>query len=232
MAGRYRTEQERIDAMTVEISNPNVMGSGYIQHPPQRPFEKPLEVQPPTVAQFDFPTEYSHYNGGGHRGNGGTSRSQPRKAEAAHAHPRYQGHQPANGKAQYPHINGRPAQMQHSNQRSNGAGAAAPRTVPMANKPSAQTSGPRHTMTQPRQPLSQQPQPTAAAGTHVSMHAHAPLPGPPASARQETAVPNVAQLGLSDNARPAAKAEAEPEGPKLSKSQMMRLRKKKREGKI
>ena len=45
-------------------------------------------------------------------------------------------------------------------------------------------------------------------------------------------MPNVAQLSLSNNARPAAKPEEEEEGPKLSKSQMMRLRKKKREGKI
>lgn len=30
--------------------NPNVVGSGYIQFPPQRPFEKPVQVQPPTVA--------------------------------------------------------------------------------------------------------------------------------------------------------------------------------------
>lgn len=50
--------------------------------------------------------------------------------------------------------------------------------------------------------------------------------------RQENAMPNVSQLSLTGNGRPAAKAEAEEEGPKLSKSQMMRLRKKKREGKI
>lgn len=32
------------------VQNPNVVGSGYIQFPPQRPFEKPVQVQPPTVA--------------------------------------------------------------------------------------------------------------------------------------------------------------------------------------
>ncbi len=31
--------------------NPNlVVGSGYIQHPPQRPFAQPLQYQPPTLA--------------------------------------------------------------------------------------------------------------------------------------------------------------------------------------
>ena len=32
------------------LQNPNVVGSGYIQHPPQRPFAAPLQMQPPTVA--------------------------------------------------------------------------------------------------------------------------------------------------------------------------------------
>ena len=46
--------------------------------------------------------------------------------------------------------------------------------------------------------------------------------------REETAL-----LSLADNGRPAAAtAEPEQEGPKLSKSQLMRLRKKKREGKM
>lgn len=32
------------------MQNPNVVGSGFIAFPPQKPFEKPLIVQPPTVA--------------------------------------------------------------------------------------------------------------------------------------------------------------------------------------
>ena len=32
------------------LQNPNVVGSGYIQHPPQKPFAAPLQMQPPTVA--------------------------------------------------------------------------------------------------------------------------------------------------------------------------------------
>ncbi len=31
------------------LQNPNVVGSGYIAHPPQKPFEKPLTVQPTTI---------------------------------------------------------------------------------------------------------------------------------------------------------------------------------------
>eukprot|EP00884_Botryococcus_braunii_P015563 jgi/Botrbrau1/2690/Bobra.0203s0033.1 len=54
--GRPLTEQERIDQATLEITNPNVVGSGYIQHPPQRPFEKPVLVQPPTIV-VDVPED-------------------------------------------------------------------------------------------------------------------------------------------------------------------------------
>ncbi len=51
--------------------------------------------------------------------------------------------------------------------------------------------------------------------------------------RQAAAVPVQAQLSLESSVRPAAaKAEPEQEGLKLSKSQLMRLRKKKREGKV
>lgn len=32
------------------MQNPNVVGSGYIQHAPQKPFAAPLQMQPPTVA--------------------------------------------------------------------------------------------------------------------------------------------------------------------------------------
>ncbi|RMZ54998.1 hypothetical protein APUTEX25_000515 [Auxenochlorella protothecoides] len=45
----YRTNQERVDALTLQISNPNIVGSGFIQHPPQRPFERPVLLQPETI---------------------------------------------------------------------------------------------------------------------------------------------------------------------------------------
>lgn len=39
-----------IDDMTMKITNPNVVGSGFISFPPQKPFEKPVFFQPPTVS--------------------------------------------------------------------------------------------------------------------------------------------------------------------------------------
>ncbi|KAK9917154.1 hypothetical protein WJX75_001363 [Coccomyxa subellipsoidea] len=225
--GQYRTEQERIDAMTVQISNPNIVGSGYIQHPPQRPFERPLEMQPPTVAQFDFPAEYSRYNGGGNKGTSSNSnRNQPRRAEATYSPQKSGGYQQANGIAPHAQTNGRTAQPHHSSQRSNGGGAATPRTTPSNPKPRA--AGPPRAVPQPNQPLPHQAQQGSIAGAHASLPAHSAATALPASPREETAL-----LSLADNGRPAAAtAEPEQEGPKLSKSQLMRLRKKKREGKM
>lgn len=40
----------RIDDLTMKITNPNVVGSGFIAFPPQKPFEKPVFFQPPTVS--------------------------------------------------------------------------------------------------------------------------------------------------------------------------------------
>lgn len=35
-----------------------VVGSGYIQFPPQKPFQTPLQSQPPTLSQYEFPEAY------------------------------------------------------------------------------------------------------------------------------------------------------------------------------
>ncbi|MEW5299255.1 MAG: hypothetical protein WDW36_002288 [Sanguina aurantia] len=43
--------QERIDSLTMEIKNPNMVGSGFISFPPQKRFEQPMVFQPPTVSQ-------------------------------------------------------------------------------------------------------------------------------------------------------------------------------------
>jgi hypothetical protein len=42
------------------ITNPNIVGSGYIAFPPQRRFEKPLFVQPPTISHLEFPEEWKN----------------------------------------------------------------------------------------------------------------------------------------------------------------------------
>lgn len=54
---RPKSQQEMIDEATMKIDNPNMIGSGYIQFPPQRPFQQPLMVQPPTVAVQEYQDE-------------------------------------------------------------------------------------------------------------------------------------------------------------------------------
>merc|ERR1719410_3378852 len=44
------TNQERINDVTMTIENPNVVGSGYIRHPPQRRFQGKIIQQPLTCA--------------------------------------------------------------------------------------------------------------------------------------------------------------------------------------
>ncbi|EIE27513.1 hypothetical protein COCSUDRAFT_55516 [Coccomyxa subellipsoidea C-169] len=185
-------------------------------------------MQPPTVAHFEFPAEYSRYNGGGYNGNSSsTTKTQPRRAEAAYPQQRSPGHQQANGRVPHAQTNGRAAQPHHSSQRSNGGGAAQQRTT--SSNPQPRAAAPR-AVAQPRQPL---PQQAAAAGVNGAAHAPPVASTLPASPRQAAAVPVQAQLTLESSARPAAaKAEPEQEGLKLSKSQLMRLRKKKREGKV
>lgn len=52
---RAMTQQERIDAKTLSIEEPSRMvGSGFIQFAPQRPFERPVLVQPATVATREY----------------------------------------------------------------------------------------------------------------------------------------------------------------------------------
>ena len=46
----YRGLQERIDALTMEIDKSTLVGSGFRQFEPQRPFAGRQVVQPPTCA--------------------------------------------------------------------------------------------------------------------------------------------------------------------------------------
>jgi hypothetical protein len=43
------------------LQNPNVIGSGYIEHPPQRPFADRVLVQPPTIKPEEIPDWYDSH---------------------------------------------------------------------------------------------------------------------------------------------------------------------------
>jgi len=68
----FRTNQERVDSLTMKITNPNVVGSGFIDHPPQVPFADRLLMQPTTVDASEVPEWFSgSAPRGGHRGGYG-----------------------------------------------------------------------------------------------------------------------------------------------------------------
>ena len=51
MSGAYRTQQERVDALTMHIDDrTGLVGSGFRQLPPQVPFQGNRVLQPPTCA--------------------------------------------------------------------------------------------------------------------------------------------------------------------------------------
>mmetsp|Transcript_10726 Transcript_10726/g.48353 ORF Transcript_10726/g.48353 Transcript_10726/m.48353 type:complete len:660 (-) Transcript_10726:221-2200(-) len=57
------SNQARIDDMTMQIKNAHLrVGSGFIQYPPQRPFAQPVQVQPPTLSQNEYPEEWKNVN--------------------------------------------------------------------------------------------------------------------------------------------------------------------------
>lgn len=66
------------------LQNPNVRGSGYIEHPPQVPFGGRVVVQPSTVHDEDVPEWFSHGVPGYHQ--------QQRVAQRVPG--QYQGHAP------------------------------------------------------------------------------------------------------------------------------------------
>ncbi|EFJ43345.1 hypothetical protein VOLCADRAFT_106826 [Volvox carteri f. nagariensis] len=153
------------------LQNPNVVGSGYIQFPPQRPFEKPVVFQPPTVAAVQPPPAYSarpqgpppqqyrppqqsHYN------------QQPARPPAPQVPPPQrapQGPPPPRPAAPPPQYTPRPA-------------APPPQPQPAARPPAPQP--------QLQRPVSAAPRPTSAALQHPSPRpgVHVPAPHHPAPA--------------------------------------------------
>lgn len=52
--------RRRIDVPKKKQDPSRVTGSGYIQFPPQRPFERPVQAQPPTLSQYEYPEAYGN----------------------------------------------------------------------------------------------------------------------------------------------------------------------------
>eukprot|EP00889_Picochlorum_renovo_P007876 jgi/Picre1/34906/NNA_002372.t1 len=52
------TKQEHVDSLTMQIHNPNVRGSGYIEHPPQVPFGEGLSCSLRLFRMGTFPNGF------------------------------------------------------------------------------------------------------------------------------------------------------------------------------
>eukprot|EP00210_Caulerpa_lentillifera_P001124 g1083.t1 len=63
---KYLTEQERVDNMTMKIDNQNLIGSGFIKHPPQE--------RKPQNNFNDYGNRNFHHDGFNRRGGGGRYR--------------------------------------------------------------------------------------------------------------------------------------------------------------
>mmetsp|Transcript_20021 Transcript_20021/g.27719 ORF Transcript_20021/g.27719 Transcript_20021/m.27719 type:complete len:292 (+) Transcript_20021:119-994(+) len=103
-----RPSQADIDAATMRIENPQrIVGSGYIQFAPQRPFAGPVIQQPPTIVSMDEygldpnPKTYHPTT------NNQPPRSAPPPQQYHHQHAPHQQHYPQGGMPQ-PHQ-GQPA---------------------------------------------------------------------------------------------------------------------------
>ncbi|KAL4516067.1 hypothetical protein Ndes2526B_g00777 [Nannochloris sp. 'desiccata'] len=205
----FRTGQEKIDQLTMKISNPNVVGSGYIEHPPQRPFTDRVLVQPPTIKPEEIPDWYDsqgilHH---GPRPGGAGGRGQQ-------GYPQRGGYSTGRG-------------YQPGQRQSGGSG------VPGYHGPAAPR--PQHQHHQQPRPQDHQPRPAVQPGvfdTSTLMHSlqqqqqRPPAPVAPAAAPRPAAPAPPAP-------RPApVPVGAEPEEEKkLSKSAKAKLRKKMREAK-
>lgn len=252
---QYYTDQDRIDAQTMRIENPNIVGSGYIQFPPQRPFEKPVQVQPPTVAHLEYPQEYQQYTGaaqpasrpaaqptasssmqipqanGNERGPGTPSLPQgapSNPAQPRQAVPQPQAQAPA-GRQGYG-TNPRPPAAYHTAVGGQGSAGRASQQRPAQASPSQVPPS----QGQPIRPVShyipnhapqQREDPTANASRAPLTQSMPPQARVPAAALRPTAT-------LTSPAAVAASSKGDDDDDKsgMSKAQKKRLRKKMREG--
>lgn len=246
---QYYTDQDRIDEQTMRIENPNIVGSGYIQFPPQRPFEKPVQVQPPTVAHLEYPQEYQQYSGTG----------QPPKSAA----PSSTNAPQANGNARGPGTpslpqgaNSSTAQPRQAVPQTQGLASARPghpvNAQPPANYAAASNQAgagrppqQRQAQSGPGQPLPHQHNPVSSAPHSASINPPSTQQRPaPSTNGYQTPMPQARAVlrptAASTSVAPAPAVAAsnteenddddDAGGAGLSKAQKKRLRKKMREG--
>ena len=251
------TNQERINEATMTIDNPNVVGSGYIRHPPQKRFQANIVQQPLTCA-VEYETQLSGNPQAGQQApgrapsatynTGGQYRPAPtHPAASGPVYPQYNGHpMPPQQQQQHPgyapapahHAGGYGANPYGQQAPAPGSYGAAPGSGgPYGQAPAARGHYARAPSMAQQQPIAQQRGPTrqvvrpsggrGGQGAKAAGFVSVPARAVPSGAGGGVA----ARANGARTAAPAvtAAAAAEKKPPKLTKSQAKRLRKKKRE---
>jgi hypothetical protein len=214
-----------------------IVGSGYIEHPPQVPFAGQIVMQPTTLAHEDVPEWFAgqsqqHSSGGAAGGNGGGRGSAPH-VNPGRAVGGHRGYRSANGyENPRPYPQGRaPGYHPHSQQP--GHHAQRPHQTQHGGPHMQQQQRPPAkvipvTVAVPQQrPFSNGPSALPRAGT-VPVHPTPPSQ-PPAVAN--AVIPQLPAAAPRVTAAPPVDPSVE-EDKKLSKAAKAKLRKKKREGKV
>jgi len=208
----YITNQERINDVTMTIENPNVVGSGYIRHPPQKRFQGNIIQQPLTCA-VDYETKISEPSQG-NQGLGGGGGGYQQQASYQNHYQTMQYNQPL---AQPRHV------QSHAPSYGGMGHHAGPGPIGggyhQLHQQQRQTQRQQH-----RGPQQHSKQMHAPPTMQQTQMASAPKPQMTYSVQQPVRTQPV-------SAAPAAPAQMEkPKTEKLTKSQLKRRRKKLREG--
>lgn len=207
-----------LPSQTMKIENPNIKGSGYIEHPPQLPFAGRVVMQPTTIKPDDVPEWFGSAAGG-----------------PGHQQQHYKGPPSGRGPGNHGHRSYSTGRgYQSTTQRAHVGAVAAHHSAPPIPRQNYHPNRPE-----------QRPAPQAVPQHHpnaASMHPQRPItPGVFDTSmlmnalQQQQAAPVGQSVSVPCAPEPVVRVAPEPavheESEKLSKSQKAKLRKKMREGK-
>ena len=221
-----------------------MQGSGFIAFPPQRRFEKPLLVQPPTISHIDHPEEWKGVAPPPVAGGSQLPRAGPPPNSAPQYRPPVNAQAPPQQYATRPPAqNGvvpqpRPYQAPHGSAAA-AAAAAAAATAAVAPQfrqpqPQPQARAPAPSQARPAQYAPAAPAPAAHSRAPITTasrpaprpSAPAPVPAPVSVPRPAAPTHQIANLSVKDD----DDDDDDDNAGGLTKAQKKRLRKKLREG--
>mmetsp|Transcript_5526 Transcript_5526/g.34184 ORF Transcript_5526/g.34184 Transcript_5526/m.34184 type:complete len:305 (+) Transcript_5526:297-1211(+) len=241
--------QRRTDVQNMKQDPTRVTGSGYIQFPPQRPFERPVQAQPPTLSQYEYPEAYGNGNIPAAQGYAAsylppqtrpmtTTNLQPQQQQQQLQQPRYTHHAPPNNVQQRTAVpmqapmrppthkvppmqpTRAPTRVLQKNQGHQIATQPTPHAKPQEHPYKTQRPMQKAGHTRPTMQPESVPHPTPRNG---------PANPPGSTAAMQSSQTTLQALAPPPAETPSAPAEFGESKAKLSKSQAKRMRKKMRE---